>query len=211
MVARGAAGSRGSLAGGGSRRLLRRLVALATLLLALVLAGCSFGGASSSAGQGLTQLPWCDSPLISFQDDSTSAQTISSDWSTVKTQLGFTPYLPPTLPQGSCLDLAGGSIHDPIFGARLSITYTLPNNISLSFSEAPKHGELSSSVQCAASSQVSGTTLCIGSIQNTTVTIASNQAQGNVKTLFSQLKPNVDWLPANTPTATPVITTTPAS
>jgi len=187
------------------------LIVTATLLLALFLAGCSFGGNSTSSGQGLTQLPWCDSPLISFQDDSTSAQTITSGWSSVKSQLGFTPYLPPTLPKGSCLDLAGGSIHDPIFGARLSITYTLPNNIALSFSEAPRRGELSSNVQCAASSQVSGTTLCIGSLQNTTVTIASNQSQSNVQTLFNQLKPNVDWLPANTPTATPATTTTPAS
>ncbi|MEO7000968.1 MAG: hypothetical protein ABI068_04115 [Ktedonobacterales bacterium] len=208
MVARGAWGS---FAGTSRGSTVKSLALMLALLLALTLAGCSFGGDSNASGRGLTQIPWCDQPLISFQDDSTSAQTLTSDWSSVKTELGFTPYLPPTLPNGSCLDLAGGSIHDPIFGARLSITYTLPSNVSLSFSEAPKRGSLSSSVQYATSSQVSGTTLCIGSLKDTTITIASNQSQGNVQTLFTQLKPNVDWLPATTPATSTAPTATTAS
>src|SRR6478752_3067439 len=78
----------------------RRRGGLLALALGLLLAGCA-GGGSGIGGHGdndvsLSSVPWCDRPLLSLQDV-TGHKTIS-DWSAVKDQLGFTPYLPPTLP-----------------------------------------------------------------------------------------------------------------
>ncbi len=79
-----------------------RSVILGVALLTLSLAGCSLGsigGGGSGSGpvvageQSLSALAWCDRPLISFQDDSQQSQQLTQ-WSAVKDQLGFTPYLP---------------------------------------------------------------------------------------------------------------------
>lgn len=192
-------------------------------LLALTVAGCSLGGGGSSGNggsggaagdQNLNALAWCDQPLISFQDDSQQSQQITS-WSAVKDQLGFTPYLPVTLPAGSCLDLVGGTIHDPIFGGHLSITWVLPKTGALSFSEAPKRGAVSSTPQCAQSQQGSdATTICIAAVQNTSVTIAAHLSASDIQSYFGNLQPNVDWqptksaTPATTPSAAPAISPT---
>src|SRR5579885_2766856 len=86
-------------------------LSLLGIALALVLAGCDSGSSptSTSGDVQLSQVPWCDAPLISFQDDSTTTQKIITDWSAVKDQLGFTPYLPSTMPKGTCRALAGSS------------------------------------------------------------------------------------------------------
>lgn len=192
-------------------------------LLALTLAGCSLGGSGNGSGgsnplssnQNLNALAWCDQPLISFQDDSQQSQQLTS-WSAVKDQLGFTPYLPATLPTGSCLDLVGGTIHDPIFGGHLSITWVLPKTGAISFSEAPKRGAVSSTPQCTQSQQGSdATTICIAAVQNTSVTIAAHLSASDIQSYFSNLQANVDWqptqsaTPATTPTTAP--TTAPTS
>ena len=196
------------------RSLVSSIVVGLTLLVvvALTLAGCSLsGGPSSTAAtgpQGLSQLSWCDGPQIIFQDDSSSTQSVISDWSKVQGQLGFTYYLPTTLPHGSCLDLAGGVIHDQIFGGKLDLTYTLPKIGSLTFAEAPKHGDIVTSLQCAVSPADSTANICIGAISNTTITIAGRDSTGNLQSIFNSLKANVTWLPANTPTVTPTATAT---
>lgn len=185
------------------------------LLLALALSGCGpFGGggsgplASSGSNQSLSSLSWCDRPLITFQDDSTTSQNMLTSWSAVKDQLGFTPYLPETLPQGSCLALAGGSIHNPIYVGQFSITYVLPKIGPISFSEAPLHEGLSNKTQCIQSTQDNKTTICVGAIANTSITIASRQSAADIQSMFGDLKPDVEWVPANssssaaTPTAT---------
>ena len=181
----------------------------------LALSACASGSTSTSAPTNthpaLAQIPWCDQPSIQFQDDSTAQQTVITDWTKVEGQLNFTPYLPPTLPTGSCLVLAGGTIHDPIYGARLSITYDLPNAVPLSFSEAPKRASLSETLQCQASTTDATTSICIGAVANTTVTIAARQAQSDVQTLFKSLQPNVEWVPTSTATATPAGSTTPSA
>ena len=190
--------------------------------LALALGGCSLFGGGSSTTTGpdtshpaLNQIPWCDQPSIKFQDDSTTQQTVLTDWSQVKDQLNFTPYLPPSLPKGSCLVLAGGTVHDPIYGGRLSITYELPASVPVSFSEAPKRANLGDALQCQASATDATTSICIGAIANTTITIAAKESQGDVQTLFHSLQANVDWVPtvSATPvtTATGTTTTTPAA
>jgi hypothetical protein len=196
------------------------VVILGLALLALSLAGCSLNpGASNSGGSGdqsLNALPWCDKPLISFQDDSQPSQPPLTQWNAVSGQLGFTPYLPPSLPSGSCLDLVGGSIHDPIFGGHLSITWVLPKTGPISFSEAPKRGAVSATPQCAQSQQGSdstnatnATTVCIGALGDASVTIASHLAASALQAYFPRLQPNVDWQPtAPTPAATATATAT---
>jgi hypothetical protein len=190
-------------------RMLTLAVACAGAL-ALILSGCDSGSSSSKTSStdpnhpALALLSWCDHPSIEFQDDSTTQQTVITDWTKVKDQLGFTPYLPATLPKGSCLVLAGGTVHDPIYGARLSMTYDLPNSVPLSFSEAPKRANLGGALQCQASATDTTTSICIGSITDTTITIAARESQGEVQTLFNSLQPNVDWVPSST--ATPAAT-----
>lgn len=187
-----------------------RMVILGLALLSLALTGCSLGGGSGSAAsdQSLNALPWCDQPLISFQDDSQPSQQALTQWGSVKGQLGFTPYLPTALPKGSCLDLVGGSIHDPIFGAHLSITWVLPKTGPISFSEAPKRGAVSTTPQCAQSQQGSdATTVCIGTQGDASITVASHLTADELKAYFPKLQPNVDWQPtAPAPTVTPTAT-----
>ena len=204
------------------------------LLLTLALAGCDGGGSttSHSIAVALSQLTWCDRPIIEFQDNGTTAQTTTSKWDKVHDQLGFTVYLPPSLPKGSCLVLAGGTIHDPIYGGHMSITYELPTSGPVSFSEAPKRSNLTGKVQCTQSTSstsstsstaststattasststattASSTTVCLGTISGTSITIASRQSQADVQALFASLKADVNWVPTDTTellaTATP--------
>ena len=207
----------------GAGRWLGGGVALGLLLiLTLALSGCGpFGGdggnggnASASGGdRALASLAWCDRPLITFQDDSTTSQNMLTKWDDVKGELGFTTYLPESLPQGSCLALAGGSIHNPIYGGQFSITYVLPKAGPLSFSEAPLRPGLSSKTQCIQSAQDKNTTICVGAIANTSITIASRQPAADVESLFGSLKPDVAWTPggSTSSTATPSATGTPGS
>jgi hypothetical protein len=200
----------------GSAHLRWRLGAAAgaTLLILLVLAGCSLGGtstASTPASTDLTpaQVPWCDTVSITFVDSGSATQSTLSNWDVVSPQLGFTPYLPSSFPQGTCLVLAGGSVHDPVFGGRMVITWNLPGNVPLSFSEAPKRSNLGSSLQCAPSSQQAGTSICLGTLGNTGITIASSQSSDKLQALFTSLKPNVSWVPSDTNQL--LATTTPTS
>ena len=205
-------------------------------LFALALAACNN---STGPGPGpntltLAQVPWCDQPSVTFQDDGKLSHPIVSDWSLVKSQLDFTPYLPTTMPKGSCLALVGGSIHDPIFGGHFRITYNLPGNLPLSFSEAPKQtvvNNLGNGLQCSQVAPLGGPTatpngtpnatpvataspplsVCVGNIGNTNISMASPQASTTLQHLFGSLQPNVDWVPQSGggPNATP--TTTPKS
>ncbi|HLY29619.1 MAG TPA: hypothetical protein VKQ36_01200 [Ktedonobacterales bacterium] len=180
---------------------------LATLLMAtlVTIAGCSLfsGGGTTTQGSSvsLNQLSWCDTPVVIFQNG--ASDKIVNDWSKVQGQLGFTYYLPPTLPRSACLDLVGGSIHDPIYGGHLSITYQLPKIGALSFSEAPKHGSIVTSLQCLPSPADKKTTICTGPINQTVVTLAAQDSTKDLQDIFKSLKPNVDWYPLNSPAITP--------
>ncbi len=215
----------------GASRAYVAIVGLA--LFALSLAGCSLNLGTStvtqSTDQSLSALPWCDAPLISFQDDSQPSQPSLTQWDSVKAQLGFTPYLPTSLPKGSCLDLVGGSIHDPVFGGHLSITWVLPTSGPISFSEAPRRGaavtatpqcvtnsptpQATASASATATPQAGGdtTTICIGALGDASVTLASHLSASALQAYYAKLQPNVDWqptapAPTTAPTATPTAT-----
>jgi hypothetical protein len=179
---------------------------LMPLLLVALLSGCSlFGGGSgisSGSPPGLTELPWCDQPSIAFIDNAASPPTTITSWDQVKGQLGFTPYLPASLPKDSCLVLARGTVHDPILGGSLSITWSLPASGPLSFAEAPKRADLGGKPQCTADSTDKQATLCLGTIGNTSITIAARQPQADLQSLFNSLKSDVNWVPVNTKPAT---------
>lgn len=227
----------GRLDGSGDRRRERHkrprgrsvLVAAAAVALVALLGGCAFFGGSSAttsaqSERDLSQLAWCDKPLVEFQDDGSTSQATLTKWDDVKGQLGFTPYLPSSLPTGTCLVVVGGSIHDPIYGGHFSITYDLPGTGPLSFSEAPKRPNLGSSFQCTQTApsgtptpqsgtptpgaQNGVTTICLGVISGTSISIASRQSQDELKSLFNSLQANVAWVPASSETVQGTPTTT---
>lgn len=200
-----------------SRRAPLLSIPFLALALLVALAGCDlFGGGSTPTpttnNVALAQLSWCDKPLIDFQDNSTTNQATLTNWDDVKGQLGFTTYLPANLPRGSCLVLAGGSIHDPIFGGQFKITYDLPNGVPISFSEAPKRAEVLNKLTCSQGTSDFGTpvatpatqtpggdiSICLGAIADTSVSIASRQSQSDIQNTFKALQANVPWVPAST-------------
>lgn len=198
-------------AGSGWRRpqgIAKVIAGALSLVCAAIVAGCGVGSSGNGSapgdpGQPLAQTAWCDQPAVSFQNDATAAQPSISEWSAVRSQLGFTPYLPASLPQGSCLVLAGGTVHDPVYGAHLQISYSLPKIGPVSFSEAPERSNIPAKVQCVASSQDAHTTICMGAIKSTSITIASRQSASEIKKLFASLQADVPWMPAANATATP--------
>src|SRR5260370_36736806 len=81
------------------------------LLLTLALAGCDGGGSttSHSIAVALSQLTWCDRPIIEIQDNGTTAQTTTSKWDKFHDHLGFTVYPLPALPKSTCLEMPAGT------------------------------------------------------------------------------------------------------
>lgn len=139
--------------------------------------------------------------------------TTMSDWSTVKANLGFTLYLPATLPNGSCLVSAQATIHDPIFGGSFTIGYLLPDHTSLSISEAPLTSQ-TTSFQCNPTSIVSTPTaavsskgtptatpttpsqLCSGAKDTTNIVLLGPGSERSLQQIFNHLQPDVNWIPA---------------
>jgi hypothetical protein len=211
---------------------------MVSLIVGLLFSACSslIGGPATTAtpvGQALSNIRWCGKPLMIFHDEgavtptrttttgtptpgatstpvvgSDTVQTIS-DWSTVKTNLGFTVYLPATLPSGSCLVSAQATIHDPIFGGSFLIGYLLPNHSSLSISEAPLKTQ-SSAFECSATSTTptasAGKTatpalstpglLCLGAKNTTSIVISEPGTSSQLQQIFTGLQANVNWIPA---------------
>lgn len=134
-------------------------------------------------------------------------QTIS-DWSVVKASLGFTVYLPATLPDGACLVSAQATIHDPIFGGSFYIGYLLADHTSLSLSEAPLKSQ-STTFQCNGTNTptptVTGTPnttaipsqLCSGAKNTTNIVISGPGTVGQLQQIFNSLQTDVDWIPAS--------------
>ncbi len=140
--------------------------------------------------------------------------TSITDWSQVQPNLGFTVYLPQTLPAASCLVSASGTFHDPIFGGSFNIGYLLPDHSSVTLAEAPARSN-SLSFQCSPSGNPapqapqSGTAtptgsptatpllLCTGVRDGTNIVFSARGNQTTLQQFFNNLQPNVSWVPAS--------------
>ncbi len=177
----------------------------------------------------LSSLQWCSKPAMVFRDQAnpTAAATKTTlgpangtptavnDWNTVKSNLGFTIFLPKTLPTGTCLLNVSGSLRDPIFGSNFTITYVLPDQNSISLSQAPVRAQ-NTSFQCSVSgsSAANGATakagtpvatptpagdpiqLCNGVREKTNIVFSARGTTATLEQFFQALQPDVDWVPA---------------
>ena len=141
-----------------------------------------------------------------------------TDWSEVEANLGFTVYLPPTLPSGTCLVNAQATIHDPIIGGSFTIGYLLPDHSALSLSEAPLISQ-NTTFQCntsngatpqattpsgAGTPVVSPTTaqeipilLCSGAKGTTNIVMSARGSSEQLQQIFQSLQPGLSWIPAS--------------
>ena len=141
-----------------------------------------------------------------------------ADWSEVEAGLGFTVYLPSTLPGDTCLVNAQATIHDPIIGGSFTIGYLLPDHSALSLSEAPLISQ-NIAFQCNTSNEVTpqanntqkaGTPvvtpsktqevsllLCSGVKDTTNIVISARGSTDRLRQIFNNLQPNVSWIPAS--------------
>jgi hypothetical protein len=141
-----------------------------------------------------------------------------TDWSEVESGLGFTVYLPATLPRGTCLVNAQATIHDPIIGGSFTIGYLLPDHSALSLSEAPRISQ-NTAFQCNPSSSktpqanntpkagtpiVSPSTtqevpvlLCSGAKGTTNVVMSARGSSDRLQQIFQNLQRNISWMPAS--------------
>ncbi len=189
----------------------------------------------------LAMLHWCGKPLMIFRDEgapvatatpsvgatptvmgtaaTVSTPTTLTDWTQVEPNLGFTVYLPPTLPPASCLTSASGTIHDPILGGNFTIGYLLPDHSSVSLSEAPLRSQ-SPTFQCLLSSTTVGVKsrsdsskggsptatpgkvgasmqVCTGAHDMTRIVFSARGTTEALERFFTSLQPNVKWIPAS--------------
>jgi hypothetical protein len=199
---------------------------LAVLLTGVLFASCSgpsFGGTAAAtptpkptptpATLNLSQVPWCGKPIMVFRNLAASGTpgitsgpaTTLTDWVQVKPMLSFTVYLPTTLPNGSCLVSASGTVHDPILGGNFVIGYILPDHSSLTLSEAPQRSN-GATFQCSLAAN-SGTKItstsqdpvqiCSGAHGTTSIVFSSHDQTDALQQFFSALQPDVNWVPAS--------------
>lgn len=201
---------------------------LAALLISGLLVGCSgFGGNtsgtdSSAQSVALSGLPWCNNkPDETFMNDapqSSSASTgpangtpVAISWSSLKANLGFTLFLPATLPNGSCLLKPFGWVHNAASHNSFIITYLLPDRNSLTIAQTLQTGP-NIPFQCFVSPDPSaakgGTPLAVSSIKlapiqlcsgvrdKTNITFSARWTPKQMQLFFNDLQPDVDWMPA---------------
>jgi hypothetical protein len=197
-------------------------------------------GASTSthSAVALDKLHWCGKPLMIFRDEgapvtvtptvgttplatetatAASTPTTITNWAQVESNLGFTVYLPPTLPSASCLTSASGTIHDPILGGSFTIGYLLPDHSSVSLSEAPLRSQ-NTTFQCALSPGSGGASrdsssergrptgtsgrveaaiqICTGARDTTHIVFSAPGTMQALQQFFNSLQPHVGWIPA---------------
>jgi len=217
-----------------SRHTWRLSMLMGCMLLAgAVLASCTglnLGGSASPTATGkaatptaatsaLARLHWCDKPLMVFRDLAASGTpgvtvgnpTTLTDWNQVKPKLGFTVYLPATLPSGSCLVSASGTVRDPILGSNFVIGYVLPDHSSITLSQAPQRTQ-STAFQCSpVAASTNGTKaktptpvatqgptqFCSGARGSTNIVFSSHGKTAALQQFFNALQPDVDWVPAD--------------
>jgi hypothetical protein len=157
-------------------------------------------------------------PTVAGTATTTGSPTTITDWTQVEPYLGFTVYLPPTLPPASCLTSASGTIHDPILGGSFTIGYLLPDHSSVSLSEAPLRSQ-NTTFQCilsattAAGSSRSATKegsptatpgkagvpmqVCTGARDMTRIVFSARGTTEALQRFFTSLQPHVEWIPAS--------------
>jgi hypothetical protein len=141
-----------------------------------------------------------------------------TNWSEVEASLGFTVYLPPTLPTGTCLVNTQATIHDPIIGGSFTIGYLLPDHSALSLSEAPLISQ-NTTFQCnpsngatpQATTKPGATTpvvsptltqevpvlLCLGAKGTTNIVLSARGSSDQLQQFFQNLQPGLSWIPAS--------------
>jgi hypothetical protein len=141
-----------------------------------------------------------------------------TDWSEVETNLGFTVYLPSTLPGGTCLVNAQATIHDPIIRGSFTIGYLLPDHSALSLSEAPlllQNPEFQCNPSNGATPQANNTPkagtpvsspgatqgvlllLCSGAKSTTNVVMSARGSSDHLQQIFNNLQPDISWIPSS--------------
>ncbi len=165
----------------------------------------------------LAQVPWCSKPVMVFRNLAASGTpgvasgpaTTLTDWTQVKPLLGFTVYLPMTLPNGSCLVSASGTVRDPILGGNFVIGYVLPDHSSLTLSQAPQRAQ-STTFQCNTTATGGAKTLtptpaatpqapvqiCSGIHGSTSIVFSASGNTDALQQFFNALQPDVSWVPA---------------
>jgi hypothetical protein len=204
---------------------------LAMLLVSGLLAGClGFGGNTSGTDSAdpvaLSKLPWCNNkPDQTFMNDAPQATSSSSNtstgsanetpvaisWNVLKANLGFTLFLPATLPDGSCLLKPFGWVHNASSHNSFIITYMLPDRNSLTIAQTLQTGP-NIPFQCFVSpdpSAMKGGTptvvsdkrlapiqLCSGVRDKTNITFSARWTPKQMQQFFNGLQTDVDWMPA---------------
>ncbi len=181
-------------------------------------------GVTSTATSITTVTPGVTS-TVSVGSTETQTATVTpgtprtiTDWSEVEAGLGFTVYLPATLPVGTCLVNAQATIHDPIIGGSFTIGYLLPDHSALSLSEAPLISQ-NTAFQCNPSngtvSQANKTPkagtpivspdttpevpilLCSGAKGRTNIVMSARGNSDRLQQIFQNLQPNISWIPTS--------------
>ncbi len=171
--------------------------------------------ATASAGTPTATATAGSSPTATPTLAATPTPTTLTDWSQIKSSLGFTVYLPAILPAGTCLVSASGTVHDPIFGGSFTIGYLLPDHSPISLSEAPKTAA-SLAFQCSPTSSPgtpvagagqstpaahsspggSGYQICTGVKGETNIVFSARGSTATLKQFYNALQPDVNWVPA---------------
>lgn len=180
------------------------VTATATAIASASATSSSTPGATATATTGGT------ATATATPSPTPSSPTTITDWSQVEPNLGFTVFLPATLPPKTCLVSVSGTVHDPIFGGNFIIGYLLPDGSPLSLSEAPMRTN-SRDFQCTSpkgtSTPTTGTPgitpsptqvpvlLCTGAKEDTNVVFSMRGSETALKQFFDTLQPKVEWVP----------------
>jgi hypothetical protein len=173
----------------------------------------------------LNKLHWCKNKSSEVFIDGSSASAAAStpqavnlgpangtpvaikDWNTLKANLGFSLFLPETLPAGSCLLSATGTVRNAVMGSNFVLTYMLPNAEALTISQASQHTQ-NKTLQCSVSDTGTGGTptptntatalplqVCSGVRDATNITFSARWKTEALQQFFANLKQNQEWKP----------------
>ncbi len=191
----------------------------------------SNGATATSKQVALAQLHWCSKPAMVFRDDASAVKPSAGEaaavpstslgpangtpvtltsWSEVQANLGFTVFLPPTLPAGTCLLNVSGTLRHPVLGSNFVITYLLADHDSITFSQAPLTSK-NTAFQCSAapdantldgyapvamptvavSANQDPVQLCSGARNTTNIVFSARGKMSALQHIFQSLQPNV--------------------